>query len=174
MCSSPRIAFFLLVAPVISLSAAAQAQEIPLSGSHTDLRTLEGTWCGTYESKESGRYGALRFRLEADADTAYGAVWMFSPPPAEGVPAPEPERLSVHFVEVEPGVVRGVMAPYDDPEWGCELETRFTGWVGDDVIEGAFVSCGTRVETVPHVGRWRAHRLADPNAACYPFTAPHH
>jgi hypothetical protein len=156
----------------LGLAASTWAQDVPLSGFRSDLAQLEGTWCGTYESAESGRYGALRFHLAAGADTARGFVVMMAPPPAEGAPAPEPQRLEVRFVEVEPGTLRGVVAPYDDPVCGWELETRFTGWIEDGLIEGVFTSCGRQVDTVPQSGRWRAQRLADPTAPCPPILSP--
>ena len=78
--------------------------------------------------------------------------------PSAGLPiARAPDVLSIAFVRAVGGGVHGRIAPYRDPDCGCELETRFEGRIRGDVIEGTFSSRpvdGGAVQT----GTWKVKR----------------
>ena len=150
---------FCLAAGVLSVSQAARAQELPVPvvGHAADVSRLAGVWEGGYASDETGRQGTLRFELAPGATHAFTRLVMLPAPTPED-PAPEPVVLTLHLVEVDSATVRGVLRPYDDPEWDLPLETHFLGTLGGDGITGAFDSLPTRVDTIPTSGRWWATR----------------
>lgn len=142
---------------------------VPLFG---DPDALAGEWSGQYQSEESGRSGAIVFRLTAGQDTARGDVVMLvarSPQEAPGfypaglpssLPgqmAPDARVLTIRFVQVEDGRIRGRLDPYKDPSCGCSVETVFEGVQQGDVITGTFVARHLeRAHT--QRGRWHVRR----------------
>src|SRR5688572_25015203 len=88
-------------APVVSTT--------PVHGDAIAISRLDGEWNGEYSSTETGRSGAIYFRLRAGADTAEGDVIMSpsqgaSANVAEGRTAPTPPSgapepvLTIRFV----------------------------------------------------------------------------
>lgn len=156
--------------PLLFAAACASARrEVPLYG---DPTALAGAWSGRYVSEETGRAGTIDFRLTAGRDTARGDVMMLVPRTSQEAPAfvsaggalaqpPAPSHdarvLTIHFVQVENGGVRGRLDPYTDPACGCTVETLFEGSLEGAVITGSFV---TRHLERPHVqrGRWQVRR----------------
>jgi hypothetical protein len=150
-------------APVLSTT--------PVQGGTVAISRLEGEWTGEYSSTETGRSGAIYFRLRAGADTAEGDVIMSpsqgaSANVAEGRTAPTPPSgapepvLTIRFVAIGGDEVSGALDPYRDPQCGCALSTTFRGTLRDDVIEGTFHSEGTGIHHLPANGRWRVERSA--------------
>ena len=163
-----RLAGTLLTA-ALTVGCAAHRPLVPLFG---DASTLAGAWAGRYESEESGRAGPIVFRLTAGADTAHGDVVMLvprSPQEAPGfypagspgawpaLPAQEARILTIRFVQVDGGRVRGRLDPYADPACGCTVETMFEGVHQGDVISGTFVSRHLDRPRTQH-GRWQVRR----------------
>jgi hypothetical protein len=124
---------------------------VPVVGAPQDLRQMTGEWGGEYQGETSGRSGSIIFQLAAGADTAYGDVVMIShqrsasrmpeQDPSAGLPmARTPDVLSIAFIRADGGGVHGRLAPYRDPDCGCELDTRFEGRIHGDVMEGTYTS----------------------------------
>ncbi len=149
-----RTALFLLLAP-LALSGLALAQEatVPVDGYAQDVARLEGVWTGEYACEATGRSGTLTFVLGAGATRAVAQLVM-RPRATPEAPNPEPVVLALHIVDVDSATVRGVLAPYDDPEWKLPLETHFAGTLAGDRIEGAFDALPTTIDTIPASGRW--------------------
>lgn len=149
-------------------ACAANTARVPLYG---EPGALAGEWSGRYVSEETGRSGTIVFRLTAGQDTARGDVVMMVPRsageapgfvPAGGVvwqaPLTQDARvLTIRFVQVEDGRVRGRLDPYSDPACSCMVETVFEGGLQGDVITGTFV---TRQLERPSSqrGRWQVTR----------------
>lgn len=143
---------------------------VPVAG---DLMLLAGQWEGEYGGRESGRHGSIVFTLAAGADTAYGDVlmipraWEVPPESRPGDPdAPlrppgqAPQPLKIAFVRAANSTIEGQLAPYRDPECGCQLVTTFTGrLVTPDHFEGTFVSLHFEMGKETR-GWWRATRRA--------------
>jgi hypothetical protein len=55
----------------------------------------------------------------------------------------------------------GVLEPYEDPECGCLLVTRFEGRLRGDAIEGSYASVNTRTREVTR-GEWKVTRHRPP------------
>lgn len=159
-----------LLSLALLAGCASAPSRVPLFG---DPAALAGEWSGQYVSEETGRTGTIVFRLTAGQDTARGDVVMLVPRspqeapgfvPAGGVSlqgaAPEARVLTIRFVQVENGTVRGRLDPYRDPACGCRVETVFEGAQQGDVITGTFV---TRHFERPHTqrGRWHVRRGRD-------------
>jgi hypothetical protein len=53
----------------------------------------------------------------------------------------------------------GALDPYDDPDCGCVIVTRFWGRVRGDVIEGTFASTNVQTKEVTR-GEWKVKRRA--------------
>ena len=168
-----RVNRALLVLPlVLGLAGCASVPSTtPISGNPAAIDQLAGEWEGVYTSEETGRSGSIAFVLRAGSDTARGDVVMMPRhaldasgsseryPRATGATA---ELLTIRFVFVSDGEVRGVLDPYRDPDCGCTLTTTFRGMVQGDVIEGSFVSEGEGMHHLPARGRWRVVRTASP------------
>lgn len=133
-----------------------------------DLKLLEGEWQGEYYSKDTGRSGTLEFRLTAGKDKASGDVIMIprgseKPYHPAGtfenmeVSLAHPEFLSISFVKIMGGKIRGELVPYWDPGMQRNLFTIFEGSLKGDTLEGTFES---RIEQSPiyFFGQWKVSR----------------
>lgn len=141
---------------------------VPLRGSESDIAQLAGTWDGEYSSAQSGRTGSIIFEFTAGVDTAHGDVLMTSPFNghqfrAADAGSPDHERharsvdmLTVRFVRIEGGTVRGALEPYVAPDCACTVTTVFNGTVNGDRIEGTYTTRGPR--NLLQDGRWSAAR----------------
>ena len=141
---------------------------VNLYGDKVDLELLEGQWKGDYFSKDTGRSGIIEFTLTAEQDKAFGDVLMIprgSKDPYHPVGFKDkaeadpqfPELLTINFVEVEDGKIKGELTPYWDPEMQRRLITTFEGVLRGDAIEGTFES---RIEQSPiyFYGQWKVLR----------------
>ena len=152
---------------VIGLAACHyQPAPVPVQAAPTALAALAGRWEGTYVGEQTGRQGSITFRVTARGDSAFGDVLMV---PEHGVqPRPvdapaehlrhaaSPQVLSIAFVALDGGRVRGTLEPYIAPDCNCRVVTTFTGAVAGDVVNGTFV---TRTQDgVEQTGRWRVSR----------------
>lgn len=155
-------------AAALLLAACASAPgRVPLFG---DPSALTGEWAGQYVSEESGRSGTIVFRLTAGQDTARGDVVMLVPRSPQEAPgfmpagtaawpgqAIDARVLTIKFVQVEAGWVRGRLDPYLDPACNCTVETTFDGLQKGDVITGTFATRPVG-RTVTQRGRWHVSR----------------
>lgn len=150
---------------LVVLMAACASSLPPIEIMGTQAETLKGEWWGEYSSLDTGRSGTIVFIFNADSDTAYGDVMMYS----THVKTMENERnrnhhdkapdpLTIRFVQVREGMVTGRLAPYRDPDCGCMLETVFKGRLIGDIIEGTFDSYGHGHGLVQS-GKWFIKRL---------------
>jgi hypothetical protein len=156
----------LVVAVAVSASCATIPAPIPVSGTTPGLTALSGRWSGDYWSPMTGRHGSIEFTLAVDADTAFGEVLMVprhrsrnrqSDEVAVSSAPPSPRPLNIRFVRATSDSVSGMLAPYEDPECGCLLITRFVGRFAGGSIEGRYETLNTRtLETTS--GTWNVHR----------------
>jgi hypothetical protein len=148
--------------------ASAKPAHVPVAATRSELAALVGRWEGSYESPATGRSGSIVFELvSASADSAFGDVVMvprgtvepLHPAVQDGAERsrPSPQLLQIRFVEVSEGIVSGTLQPYRDPESGFALDTRFTGRLAGDRIEGTFVTTGVHL-TTPQRGTWSVRR----------------
>lgn len=140
---------------------------VPVEGTRGDLSALAGTWTGRYWSEISGRRGTVRFRLRTGADTAYGEVEMtFSPAlhvygdderADPGLRREPCTAIDIAVVRIEQRKIRGILAPYWDPDCDCRARTIFEGELVDDHIAGIFTS-RRDADSIPVTGSWFANR----------------
>lgn len=151
---------------ILTAACNSTPRPVPVTGGRADIARLAGEWSGSYTSPEKGRDGTIVFKLTAQEDTAIGDVlmvprgWNRPLGPALGPERADrsnPEVLTIQFVEVAGGSVRGTLAPYRDPECGCTLITTFWGHLRDDVIEGTFTT-RTLHTNAEFRGRWQVSR----------------
>lgn len=141
---------------------------VNLYGDKLDLELLEGEWKGDYFSKDTGRSGTIEFTLIGEEDKAYGDVLMIPRGSREPyhpigfrdraeVDPQFPELLTINFVEVMDGKVKGELTPYWDPEMQRRMVTTFEGVLKGDTIQGTFES---RMEQSPiyFYGQWKVFR----------------
>jgi hypothetical protein len=165
-----RLSLYWIVVSIVLLSWGCNTAQNPvdLYGDKVDLNLLEGEWNGDYFSKDSGRSGTIAFTLTAEGNEAVGDVLMVpgsSREPYHPVGFREkaevdplfPELLTIKFVEIMDGKVRGELTPYWDPEMQRRLNTTFEGVLKGDTIEGTFES---RIEQSPiyFYGQWKVYR----------------
>jgi hypothetical protein len=141
---------------------------VNLYGKKVDLELLEGEWKGDYFSKDTGRSGTIEFTLTTEKNKAFGDVLMIPRGSREPyhpigfrdkaeIDPQFPELLTIHFVEVMGGKVRGELTPYWDPEMQRRMYTAFEGVLKGDTIEGTFESS---IEQSPiyFYGQWKVFR----------------
>jgi hypothetical protein len=140
---------------------------VPLRGAASDIAALAGKWDGEYSSVESGRSGVIIFEITAGTDTAHGDVLM-TPQYGQSLRAADAgtrmheehvrssELLTVRFVRIEGGAVRGELEPYIAPDCQCAVTTVFRGVVKGDRIEGTYITRGAG--GLVQEGRWAAKR----------------
>jgi hypothetical protein len=157
---------------VCALAACASVPaKTPVTGNAAAIDQLAGEWEGLYTSDETGRSGTIAFRLRAGSDTAEGDVVMTSREAMDAATSgvhqsrvsssTASEVLTIRFVFVSDGEVRGVLNPYRDPDCRCILTTTFRGMLRGNVIEGSFISEGEGIHHLPTKGRWRVVRKSD-------------
>lgn len=174
--STPRTAFVILA--VLGSTAACHVIDpgspVPVEGMPQDVSAVSGTWAGRYSSKDTGRHGAIRFMMPAQADTGFGEVEItFSPTlrlaeeaaspdglkRTEEIDDPDPcTLLTITVVRIERDEVRGTIAPYWDPDCDCRAHTKFEGKVSGNRINGTF---STRRESSDRrilTGVWQVDR----------------
>jgi hypothetical protein len=163
-----RLAVVAGVAAVVTAGCATLSPiPIPVFGRRGDVDALAGEWRGEYSSVESGRSGTITFSLKVAADTAHGEVimmptWMnnslTSNEARTGEPRRVPQLLTVNFVRIDGGGIRGPLDTYTDPDCMCPMRTVFTGrLVNAKTLEGTYESVTTDPRTPIH-GRWTATR----------------
>jgi len=153
-------------------SCAHGAAPIRLEGRPEEWAALAGTWAGSYEGEGTlGRRGSIRFTLEAAEGHAHGDVFMTplgATRPFERYRAGEPisvpreapetlQPLTIQFVRVEDGMVKGTLDAYWDPDRQCEAYTTFLGRVYPDRIEGTFRTTFSR-PAADATGQWVVKR----------------
>ncbi|HEU4697839.1 MAG TPA: hypothetical protein VFS40_01525 [Gemmatimonadales bacterium] len=159
----------LVTALLVLLGCSRTPAPVPVQASPAALADLAGRWEGEYHGDETGRSGSIVFTLAAGSDTAAGDVLMI--PRSTGVPLrpaeranPQqrddpaaPEVLTIRFVRVSGGEIRGELLPYRAPDCECTLETVFTGALQGDRITGTFTTYGAPGAR-PTGGRWEVKR----------------
>jgi len=140
---------------------------VPMSGDRSTIKTLAGTWIGTYAGTDSRRTGSITFTIQVTGDSAFGDVLMQAPPGVaviQSADTPEIHRtharssqlLAVRFVDIYGGDVEGALEPYIAPDCDCTVTTRFAGRVFGDTIRGSFVTRGRLMAT--QTGVWAIAR----------------
>ncbi len=153
----------LLTLLIAATACATTPSPVPVGG---DLAALAGEWGGEYSGAESGRSGSIVFTLVAGSSTAHGDVLMIprgyvqgNRPASSMLPAddrPTPQVLTISFVLVDDGWVRGTMDPYRSPDCGCTLVTTFSGVLDGNRIQGTYVT-GHQDGTL-ETGKWSVKR----------------
>jgi len=162
-----RMVLPFVVLPLVACTASPPAS-FPMTGDAGALARLSGEWAGTYASPMLSRSGSIV--LTFAEGLARGDVIMVPPgqsrpvspagrqavPPGTA-PAPESPVLTIEFAQATGDSLVGTMAPYQDPDCQCTVQTTFTGRLSGDVITGTFVSSrtigGQRV-----AGTWEVRR----------------
>jgi hypothetical protein len=143
-----RILIVTLLAAGAAVACGGSPKNVEVKGKETETAKLAGDWEGTYEGKESGRSGTVKFSLQLGMHTAEGEVFMGGETP-----------LKVQFIEVEGGKIEGTIAPYTDPNCNCQVETSFLGVIDGDSISGDF---STKIGATGQIqtGTWQVTRKA--------------
>jgi hypothetical protein len=143
-----RILLVTLLAAGAAFACGGSQKDVEVKGKETETAKLAGEWEGTYEGKESGRSGTVKFSIQLGMHTAEGEVFMGGETP-----------LKVQFIEVEGGQIQGTIAPYTDPNCNCQVETSFLGIIDGDVIKGEF---STKIGATGQIqtGSWQVTRKA--------------
>jgi hypothetical protein len=138
----------LLAASGVMVACGGSQKDVEVKGKETETAKLAGDWEGTYEGKESGRQGTVKFSLQLGMHTAEGEVFMGGETP-----------LKIQFIDVEGGQIQGTIAPYTDPNCNCQVETSFIGVVSGDEIKGEF---STKIGATGQIqtGSWQVTRKA--------------
>jgi hypothetical protein len=138
----------LLAAGGVMAACGGSQKDVEVKGKETETAKLAGDWEGTYEGKESGRQGTVKFSLQLGMHTAEGEVFMGGDVP-----------LKIQFIDVEGGQIQGTIAPYTDPNCNCQVETSFIGVVSGDEIKGEF---STKIGATGQIqtGDWQVTRKA--------------
>lgn len=156
----------LTAALAVAAACATASPPVPITGETPAIQRLAGRWTGRYESPVTGRFGSISFELQAGSDTARGDVQMIPAGRSQPLHAMERDRsgawiddsrsphfLTIRFVGVSDGRIRGCLDPYRDPDTGSVLLTSFRGVVSGDSIVGTFES-STESSGVRATGRW--------------------
>ncbi|HEU5217255.1 MAG TPA: hypothetical protein VFU23_01250 [Gemmatimonadales bacterium] len=152
-----------------ALACRYRPQPVPVWGERADVAKLAGEWEGEYSSTESRRTGSITFMITAQGDSAFGDVLMPVPAGEEALRPIDPAQahltharsadlLSVQFVTITGGRLRGELEPYIAPDCECVVRTVFTGTVTGNTIAGTYLTTtpwGGRQE-----GRWRVARVS--------------
>jgi len=161
----PRIAVALVLILLLAGCSGAPAPKIRVSGAPSAVATLAGRWTGNYRISDGTRRGVVEFDL-APGDTAATGSVIMQPrsqatdetlAPRGDLPHPVGAALTVRFVEVANGLVRGELDPYTDPDCACMVHTVFEGRQKGDRIEGTFSIRNTATGT-SQTGEWSVSR----------------
>jgi hypothetical protein len=159
-----------LLALLVSTACAPRSRPVAVDASPADREALLGSWRGSY-TIEGQRGGTISFALLSRGDEAHGDVLMvpkglpepygrLTPdgrPPAGG-PAVASEVLTIRFVRAAQGSVKGMLAPYWDPDRACVARATFDGTLVPGSLSGTFVStCEGAAPT--YTGRWTMRRV---------------
>ena len=145
--------------------ASAPLPPVSVSGAPASVAALAGHWTGNYRLSDWARHGIVTFDLPPGDTLAAGSVLMQAPsqamadgsaPHAGQAHAAGPE-LSVKFVQVANGMVRGQLDPYIDPDCACPVLTVFIGRQEGDRIEGTFTIRNT-ISGDTRTGIWSVER----------------
>jgi hypothetical protein len=159
----------LVLAMVVpALACAYNPTPVAVRGAWEDVQALAGQWTGSYFGEGSGRSGSIVFTLVAGEDHAHGDVLMiprgirqpyrpWHPGMGPGWMPDPGEVLTIRFVAVEGGEVRGTLDRYWDPDCRCGAVTRFRGSRRGNVIQGTFRTY-TDVGAGPTFGTWKVQR----------------
>lgn len=129
----------------VALVACGGSQKaVAVKGDDSELVKIAGDWEGEYQGRESGRRGPVRFSLQVGRHIAEGEVFMGGETP-----------LVIKFVEVEGRKLKGTIAPYEDPNCKCQVETSFLGTLDNDTVAGTFE---TKVQGTVQTGTWSVRR----------------
>lgn len=159
---SVRLVLSLGLAVALTGCASAPAPPIKVSGTPSSIANLAGRWVGDYRISDGSRRGVVLFDLAPGDSVATGNVIMQpaslatanSLAPRGDLPHPQGSELTVRFVQVESGMVRGELEPYVEPECACTVITVFEGRRKGDRIEGTFIIKNT-VTKETKAGDWR-------------------
>jgi hypothetical protein len=156
---------------IAALGCRYRAEVVPIWGDTGDLDRMAGEWTGGYFSPESHRSGTIAFRITAHGDSAFGEVLMGIPLEENDLSLVDLERghsgrahsadtLSVQFVRVAGGGVRGELEAYTAPDCECRVRTIFTGTIEGNVVSGSFLTTTEWGGT--QAGSWRMVRVKPP------------
>jgi hypothetical protein len=146
------------------------APPVQMYGTETALERLAGQWSGEYIGDASHRRnGNIAFTLKPGTHEAQGDVMMvpdgaspyrrYEPEDShQGTPHSTNRFLSIRFVEVERGTVRGRLDLYWDPDRLAAATSQFVGRISDDVIEGTFTTTYGNGDPATG-GTWRVRRV---------------
>lgn len=147
---------------------------VPVRGDVNTITQLVGSWEGVYKSESTGRSGMIQFELRAGKDTAQGQVIMIAanqqdrmnitPEDPARRPMPTATLLTIRFMRAVDDQVVGLLDPYEDPNCGCMLTTRFFGRLTRDEIKGTFETRGTGIFHENTTGIWSVRRNTAPHA----------
>ena len=158
-----RLAFWVsCLALTLAGCASAPPPPIAVTGTPSSVARIAGRWVGDYRLADASRHGVVLFDLKPGEDFATGSVIMQpasltnvnSLAPRGDLPHPQGSELTVRFVEVANGMVRGELEPYVEPECACRVVTVFEGRRRGDRIEGTFIIRNT-VTGETKAGDWR-------------------
>jgi hypothetical protein len=155
----------LCVAATLAGCASAPPPPIAVSGAPSSVASLAGRWVGDYRIADGSRHGVVTFVLSPGDTFATGSVIMQpaalttvdARAPRGDLPHPAGSELTVKFVQVENGMVRGRLDPYTEPECACPVLTVFEGRQKGDRIEGTFTIRNT-INGDTRVGTWNVAR----------------
>jgi hypothetical protein len=147
------------------------APPVQMYGTPEALERLAGQWSGQYLGNASHRRnGSIAFTLKPGTHDAQGDVLMvpegglpyqrYYPNDVTGAGATRTAAdryLSIRFIEVERGTVRGRLDQYWDPDRSSAATTEFVGRITDDVIEGTFTTT-YRSGDPSTGGHWKVRR----------------
>ena len=154
-----------IAAVVVVAGCSSMPPPVHVIGNPTDVAQLAGRWTGEYLGETSQRSGTIVFTLQASSDTAFGEVLMIPKRHERGRTLDEtrihedstPRAPPITFVFVSGERVTGLLDPYDDPDSGQTLVTRFWGHVESNVMSGAYESINVGTGEVTY-GEWKVNR----------------
>ncbi len=164
---NPHALPVLCLIAVLNGCASTPAPQIAVSGAPTSVAGLAGVWVGDYRLSDGSRHGVVTFDLLPGDSVATGSVIMqraslntMDPLAARrDSPGSTSADLTVKFVQVAGGTLRGELDPYTDPDCACPVLTVFEGRHKGDRIEGTFTIRNT-INGERRVGDWSVTRQA--------------
>lgn len=168
---------FLTSLAAVAMACATTPTPVTVTGGAADKASLAGRWSGEYQSASTGRSGSIVFNLSSTGEAASGDVIMIprgygkalerfdqtgtaGQTTTAGAPSQNTNNsqvLTIKLVRVSGDSVSGALDAYRDPECNCPVETRFTGRVAGDAIDGTFTTRGSQ-SNAPQTGTWRVRR----------------